>query len=103
VDARSLLYEADLFVGAGGTMTREAALLGVPALTVFAGRRPAVDVVLERDGAIRLLISAQNLGTVHPRGQRGADLARLRVRGRIIEEIFAQATFDAAMGKTASE
>ena len=30
VDSRSLLAAADLFIGAGGTMTREAALLGVP-------------------------------------------------------------------------
>ena len=30
VDSRSLLCAADLFIGAGGTMTREAALMGMP-------------------------------------------------------------------------
>ncbi len=50
IDSRSLLYEADLVIGAGGTMTREAALMGVPTFTVFAGRAPAVDRWLEDRG-----------------------------------------------------
>ena len=47
IDSRSLMYAADLVIGAGGTMTREAALLGVPTVSVFAGRTPAVDRWLE--------------------------------------------------------
>jgi uncharacterized protein len=43
VDSRSLMAAADLVLGAGGTMTREAALLGVPTISVFAGRRPAAE------------------------------------------------------------
>ena len=50
IDSRSLLYEADLVIGAGGTMTREAALMGVPTFTLFAGRAPAVDRWLEDEG-----------------------------------------------------
>ncbi len=50
VDSLSLMYAADLVIGAGGTMTREAALLGTPTVSVFAGRTPAVDVWLERHG-----------------------------------------------------
>ena len=53
VDSRSLLASADLFIGAGGTMTREAALLGVPTLSMFAGRPAAVDGWLEGRGDAR--------------------------------------------------
>ncbi|MEM5867923.1 MAG: DUF354 domain-containing protein, partial [Candidatus Aenigmatarchaeota archaeon] len=34
VDSASLVAQADLFVGAGGTITREAALQGTPAIVV---------------------------------------------------------------------
>lgn len=99
VDARSLMHEADLFVGAGGTMTREAALLGVPTFSVFAGRRPAVDLVLEKDGALRVLRAPQDLGRVRLRDRDPADLVRLRERGRRIEEIFATATMALVQGR----
>jgi len=38
-----LVYYADLVISAGGTMNREAAILGTPAYTIFAGHIPAVD------------------------------------------------------------
>lgn len=43
VDGLSLIAAADLVVGAGGTMNREAVALGTPAFTLFAGRLGAVD------------------------------------------------------------
>ncbi|HJU48615.1 MAG TPA: DUF354 domain-containing protein [Gaiellaceae bacterium] len=52
VDGTALLAAADLVVGAGGTMTREAALLGTPTYTVFMPELAAVDVELMRRGAI---------------------------------------------------
>lgn len=61
VDARSLMYAADLVVGAGGTMTREAALLGVPTVSVFCGTVPAVDRVLIQRGLMRRIASANEI------------------------------------------
>jgi predicted glycosyltransferase len=52
VDAASLVALADVVVGAGGTMTREAAILGTPTYTVFAGRLAGVDAELMRQGRI---------------------------------------------------
>jgi predicted glycosyltransferase len=52
IDARSLLAYADLAIGAGGTMTRESALLGTPTYTVFEGRQAAVDAELVRRGLL---------------------------------------------------
>jgi uncharacterized protein len=50
VDAGALLLCADVFVGGGGTMSREAALLGTPAYTVFSGPLAEVDAELIRQG-----------------------------------------------------
>jgi uncharacterized protein len=93
VDARSLLHQADLFLGAGGTMSREAALLAVPALSLFAGRRPAVDLELERRGLLdRLERAAQLEGlAARPPGHGERDLARLRRRGERIRATFVEA------------
>jgi len=55
VDGRSLAALADLVVSAGGTMIREAAVLGTPAWSIFEGRAGAVDDQLERESRIRLL------------------------------------------------
>ena len=46
IAGRALLAFADLMIGAGGTMNREAALLGTPTYTMFAGRLAAVDAEL---------------------------------------------------------
>jgi predicted glycosyltransferase len=50
VDGPSLVARADLVVSAGGTMNREAAVLGTPAYSPFAGRMGAVDRALIADG-----------------------------------------------------
>ena len=55
VDGPSLVYLADLVVSAGGTMNREAALLGTPTWTTFAGAMGAVDRGLIESGKMRLL------------------------------------------------
>jgi predicted glycosyltransferase len=61
VDALSLVAVADLVVSAGGTMNREAAALGTPVWTTFAGRIGAVDERLVEDGRLRNLRSVDDL------------------------------------------
>ena len=51
-DGRALLARADLVIGGGGTMNREAALLGTPAYTAFTGTLAAVDAELIRRGLL---------------------------------------------------
>jgi predicted glycosyltransferase len=55
VDGRSLVALADLLVSAGGTMNREAAVLGTPVWSIFEGRMGAVDESLIAAGRLRLL------------------------------------------------
>ena len=67
VDAQSLVALADLVVSAGGTMNREAAALGVPVYTTFAGRVGAVDEALLAEGRLRTLTAAEELEIVKKR------------------------------------
>lgn len=53
VDGLSLVALADVLVSAGGTMNREAAVLGTPVWSMFEGRPGAVDDALVADGRLR--------------------------------------------------
>jgi predicted glycosyltransferase len=96
IDARALMYESDLVIGAGGTMSREAALLGVPTVSVFAGRQPAVDRWLEEGGALRRLSSVEQLGPVRPRAADPPSLEELRHSGEETLAAFLDAVLVAA-------
>src|SRR5690242_6856179 len=61
VDGGSLVAGADLVVSAGGTMNREAVVLGTPVYTTFAGRLGGVDEQLVAEGRLRPLESARDL------------------------------------------
>ncbi|MET0622849.1 MAG: DUF354 domain-containing protein, partial [Pyrinomonadaceae bacterium] len=81
---------ADLVVSAGGTMNREAAALGVPAATVYAGRWAAVDEGLVREGRLRRIGTREDLE--HLRVEKKGDArprrrtqARAEVAGLILE------------------
>jgi predicted glycosyltransferase len=88
VDTRSLMYAADLVIGAGGTMTREAALLGVPTLSMFQGPRPAVDRWLEDQGLLRMVRVPDDIGELHPRPGEPKAIPELRRRGTELSRIF---------------
>ncbi len=57
LDGANLIATADLVVSAGGTMNREAAALGVPAASVYAGKWAAIDEQLAREGRLQKLTS----------------------------------------------
>jgi predicted glycosyltransferase len=84
LDGQSLVAGADLVVSAGGTMNREAVVLGTPVYTTFAGRLGGVDEQLVRDGRLRRLERAGDVrierkpSTAAPRIRRDpADLVAL--------------------------
>ena len=58
VDGRSLVAMADVLVSAGGTMNREAAVLGTPVWSMFEGPLGGVDEMLVREGRLKLLTDA---------------------------------------------
>jgi uncharacterized protein len=55
VDGRSLVAYADVLVSAGGTMNREAAVLGTPVWSIFEGKLGAVDEMLVDQGRLKIL------------------------------------------------
>ena len=55
IDGQSLVALADLVVSAGGTMNREAAVLGTPVWSMFEGPLGGVDELLVREGRLQLL------------------------------------------------
>jgi uncharacterized protein len=61
VDGGSLIAGADLVVSAGGTMNREAVVLGTAVYTTFAGRLGGVDERLVAEGSLRPLERADDL------------------------------------------
>jgi len=86
VDGRSLAALADLVVSAGGTMIREAAVLGTPVWSIFEGRLGAVDELLIAEGRVHFLgdpgeLVVEKAPAVRKRrGRRNpADLLRLAV------------------------
>jgi predicted glycosyltransferase len=87
VDGRSLVALADVLVSAGGTMNREAAVLGTPVWSIFEGRPGAIDELLVREGRLKLLgdpvdiaIEKKPPGRAERRVRRNAaDLLRLAV------------------------
>lgn len=55
LDGTAVVWQCDAVLTGGGTMAREAAVLGVPAYSVFAGAMGDVDAMLVRQGKLKLL------------------------------------------------
>src|ERR1041384_2593522 len=61
LDGANLIAASDLVISAGGTINREAAALGVPATTIYAGRWAAVDEELVKEGRLRRIANVDDL------------------------------------------
>jgi predicted glycosyltransferase len=72
-----LLRRASLVVSGGGTMIREAAVLGIPAASFFGGPVGGVDAALSRLGRLRMLRSEADVdGLAIPGGPSGENGTR---------------------------
>src|SRR5689334_5718497 len=61
LDGANLIMASDLVISAGGTINREAAALGVPAASVYAGEWAAVDEELVREGRLKRIAGVEDL------------------------------------------
>ena len=77
---------ADVLVSAGGTMNREAAVLGTPVWSIFEGRLGAVDEMLVREGRLRVLQRPEDVVV----GPKPADAFERRTK-RDLSELLALA------------
>ncbi|MGI8467100.1 MAG: DUF354 domain-containing protein [Pyrinomonadaceae bacterium] len=64
LDGANLLAAADLVISGGGTMNREAAALGVPTASVFAGRAAAIDEYLARENRLLKITKREDLAGI---------------------------------------
>ncbi|MBN1351299.1 DUF354 domain-containing protein, partial [candidate division KSB1 bacterium] len=61
IDTLSLLYYADLMIGGGGTMNREAVALGVPTYSFFCGPIGDVDQYLKNTGRLHFIATEEDI------------------------------------------
>lgn len=90
LDIADIAPDCDLFVGAGGTMTREMAVLGIPTISVYQDELLDVDRYLLREGAFLhrpALNSAELLVELAQSNRRGANRALL-AKGRQAHELI---------------
>ncbi len=87
LDGKNLVYHSDLVISAGGTMNREAAILGTPACTIFAGKIPAVDKKLIALGRMSALSSPRDISAI-PFVKKGA--ATPLINRSLLDEIIRQ-------------
>ena len=89
LDGANLVAASDLVVSAGGTMNREAAALGVPAATVYAGRWAAIDEQLVREGRLQRLATRDDVRALRVGKKPDASPRRaLHVRAQVAEMIL---------------
>lgn len=90
LDGANLIAAADMVISAGGTMNREAAALGVPAASVYAGKWAAIDEELVREGRLQYINSRESMESLAVRKKesikpRAAKGVRAEIVGLILE------------------
>ena len=84
LDGPNLIAASDLVISAGGTINREAAALGVPAASIYAGRWAAVDEGLLNEGRLRRISSVEDLRSLSIQKK---GIARPRRSVEVIDEV----------------
>jgi predicted glycosyltransferase len=89
LDGSNLIAAADLVISAGGTMNREAAALGVPAASVYAGKWAAIDAELMREGRLIRIESRKEIESLVVQKKPAANPRNARaVRAEVVKLIL---------------
>jgi len=89
LDGSSLIAASDLVVSAGGTMNREAAVLGVPAASVYAGKWAAIDEALVKEGRLERISSPADIERLMIVKKSGSNARRkIEVRSEVADLIL---------------
>lgn len=90
LDGRNLCHYSDLVISAGGTMNREAAILGTPAYSIFWGQIPAVDKRLLEMGRMAYIHNEEDLALIRFEKKRpGRTLLNTDILKEVVREILA--------------
>jgi predicted glycosyltransferase len=91
LDGANLIAAADLVISAGGTMNREAAALGIPAATIYAGRWAAVDEELVGEGRLARIRTLEDLDALPVEKKKGTNARRaMHVRSQVADLILSE-------------
>ena len=101
LDGPSLLAASDLVISGGGTMNREAALLGTPAYSIFAGPLGVIDQELIRQGRLTPIRSPEDVDLIPLRAKDRA--AASSVLHSNLREFVVDQVADLATSKGRSE
>lgn len=86
VNGLDLLYSADIAVSGGGTMNREAALLGTETYSIFTGRRPYLDEYLQEKGRLKFIESIADYSNIKITKKKKNPM--IQDKGTLVEEII---------------
>lgn len=91
LDGANLIAHADIVISAGGTMNREAAALGVPAATIYAGKWAAIDEELVCEGRLLRIRTKEDLDSLPVIKKSGAVARRAtNVRAEVTNLILSE-------------
>jgi uncharacterized protein len=89
LDGANLLASADFVFSGGGTMNREAAALGVPTATIFAGIPAAIDEYLFRENRLLKIETSDDLAKINLVKKKGLNLREGKnVREQVVNYIL---------------
>jgi predicted glycosyltransferase len=89
LDGANLIAASDLVISAGGTINREAAALGVPAASIYAGQWAAVDEELVKEGRLQRIEDVTDLRNLNIKKKSGAMPRRsVEVIDEVVRLIF---------------
>ena len=91
LDGPNLLHYADLVVSGGGTMNREAAVLGTPAYSVFGGKLAAADRYLIAKGRLIHISEETGIPAIQVRRKQRQDP---RTNAHLLQEITSGMLFE---------
>jgi len=84
LDGANLIAASDLVISAGGTINREAAALGVPAASIYAGQWAAVDEQLVHEGRLHRISGVSDIEDLPLRKKRSLNPRRAT---HVIDEV----------------
>jgi uncharacterized protein len=85
IDTTSLLHYTTAFIGSGGTMTIEAALLGKLAVSCFPGEKPLYIKYLEQKGLVKTILDPKRIANTLERALSSQEeLDRQKKRGKAL-------------------
>ena len=88
LDGANLIAAADLVISGGGTMNREAAALGVPVVTIFAGKTAAVDEYLINENRMIRIESSADLDRITLKKKPARDPRRNNATRRQVADLI---------------